>query len=535
LSDGRGAVWYFAFTDRFAESDPGSQMGKDCDFDASRTRFSEWWGGDLAGVIARLDDLSRLGVGVLWLTPPFEQHRSEAVGGEIKANYHGYRPRSLSRLDPHLAETEGDLDLFPGPNVVSRLLDEAHRRNIKVLLDIDGFEHAEPSDGAQRDAESAAWCTFVRNSVTRWLALGFDGVRLGNLRDEPIWFWQELVAAVRSDRPDAIIVGEGPGDSDIDDFAREGALHMLDLGWRHALTGALAHRNPDGFRAIAQVAEDDPRVVDPALRVTMVDHLDYPRFLSLSNDSARYRLALLLTLAARGSPCLFYGNEANLHVDDHRGNDPYNRPWLGNAGWTPLADEIARIADLRARHPAMRKAGMRTKFLDGDRYAFTRCWHGDRVLVAVNRLDGPTGFGVIGLEFADGRYADLLGGADLEVDDEAARLTIPGRGIAIYVQGPAPDAEQDTVDVLVRGVHTAFGEQVLMVGDTESLGAWDVQKAIPLEYIDRGAWGGTIRPGADAVNYRYILRDASGVHREGALHERSRSDGPIWYDDWGTP
>jgi glycosidase len=530
VSDARGALWYFAVTDRFAEANPDNPHGKQLDFDPSRTRFSNWWGGDLAGVIGELDRLAALGVRVLWLTPPFAQHPSELQGDERKTNYHGYRPRDLTRLDAHLGDADAD-EIPSAAGVVGRLLTEAHQRNIRLLLDLDGLEHAAPTEGP-RGSDVPAWCEAVSRQVAEWVALGFDGVRLGNLRDEPLAFWSSLIAGVRAVRPDALVVGEGPPDDDIDGFARDERIYLLDLSWRHAVTSAFAHRYPDALRALASSAEEPARTAEPGLRVTMVDHLDFPRFLSLCDDPARFRLATLLTLVARGTPCLFYGNEVSLHDDHHRGNDPYNRPWLGRSpAPTPLAGEISQLAALRAAHPALRFGGMRTKFVDDDRYAFTRCWGGDRVLVAVNRQDSPTGFGVIGVELSDGRYVDVLGGADLELDDGAARVTLPGRGIAIYVES-GPISNAPTVDVTVRGVQSQFGQQVELVTVSD-----DGERAFALEYLDRGTWGGSVAiPGVGSpgpARYRYRLVAANGVVAdEAGVRERAVNPNLPWYDQW---
>lgn len=71
--------------------------------------------GDLEGVIAHLDHLAWLGVGAVWLSPVF---RSPMVD-------HGYDVADYCDIDPLF----GDLD------VVDRLIAEAHRRGIRVILD----------------------------------------------------------------------------------------------------------------------------------------------------------------------------------------------------------------------------------------------------------------------------------------------------------------------------------------------------------------------------------------------------------------
>jgi len=72
--------------------------------------------GDLAGVIDKLDYLKNLGISAIWLTPIFET-----------PNYDfGYDVRDYREVDPTL----GTLDDF------AALLQEAHRRGIRVILDM---------------------------------------------------------------------------------------------------------------------------------------------------------------------------------------------------------------------------------------------------------------------------------------------------------------------------------------------------------------------------------------------------------------
>lgn len=73
-------------------------------------------GGDLQGIIERLDYLGHLGVTSLWLTPVLKGNGS----------YHGYCTSDFTKIDP----TFGDLA------TLQRLTREAHARGIRVVLDI---------------------------------------------------------------------------------------------------------------------------------------------------------------------------------------------------------------------------------------------------------------------------------------------------------------------------------------------------------------------------------------------------------------
>ncbi len=121
---------YFIVLDRFANGDPSNDTGGidggalAHGFDPSHKGF--YHGGDLQGVIDKLDYLQALGVSSLWLTPIFENKPVQGSAPWISTGYHGYWIKDFTRIDPHL----GDSRTF------KRLIQEAHARNIRVILDI---------------------------------------------------------------------------------------------------------------------------------------------------------------------------------------------------------------------------------------------------------------------------------------------------------------------------------------------------------------------------------------------------------------
>jgi hypothetical protein len=72
--------------------------------------------GDLAGVIQRLDYLAELGVSALWLSPIYPSPMKD----------HGYDVADYCDIDPLF----GDLATF------DRLLEEAHGRGLKLIIDL---------------------------------------------------------------------------------------------------------------------------------------------------------------------------------------------------------------------------------------------------------------------------------------------------------------------------------------------------------------------------------------------------------------
>lgn len=118
---------YFLLTDRFANGDPTN----DVQFDrtAPTAKLRGFMGGDLKGITQKLEAgyFDDLGITAIWFTPVLEQiHGYVDEGSGATYGFHGYWTKDWTRLDPNFG-TERDL---------AELVDKAHRRGIRVLLDV---------------------------------------------------------------------------------------------------------------------------------------------------------------------------------------------------------------------------------------------------------------------------------------------------------------------------------------------------------------------------------------------------------------
>ena len=123
-------VIYFLLPDRFANGDPANDHGGYAPqrlvsgFDPTDTDF--YHGGDLAGVIQRLDYIQGLGATAVWLAPIFKNKPVQTHGDYTGAAHHGYWITDFTTVDPH----------FGDEATMRALVDAAHARGMKVYLDI---------------------------------------------------------------------------------------------------------------------------------------------------------------------------------------------------------------------------------------------------------------------------------------------------------------------------------------------------------------------------------------------------------------
>jgi glycosidase len=120
--DWRDQVVYFVMTDRFADGDTSNNDQGANEYDPKDA--AKYSGGDLRGLMQKLDYVQGLGATAVWITPPVANRWWDA-----KANfsgYHGYWAEHFMQLDKHL----GSMDDY------RRLSDALHRRGMYLVQDI---------------------------------------------------------------------------------------------------------------------------------------------------------------------------------------------------------------------------------------------------------------------------------------------------------------------------------------------------------------------------------------------------------------
>jgi alpha-glucosidase len=160
----KGAVMYQIFVDRFCNSDPTNDvMNGEYSYNGisvkkvdnwsqypdPKTDFCEFYGGDLQGVLDKLDYLQDLGIEVIYFNPLF-----------VSPSCHKYDIQDYDHIDPHfgkIVEDDGDIlpqfeknnkraqryikrvtnkkNLEASDKLFAKLVSEAHKRNIRVILD----------------------------------------------------------------------------------------------------------------------------------------------------------------------------------------------------------------------------------------------------------------------------------------------------------------------------------------------------------------------------------------------------------------
>ena len=419
------AVFYQIFPDRFARTVPPHQKWLlDVpleDWDAPPT-FHGYKGGNLWGAIEQLDYLQDLGINAIYLNPIFSS-----------ASNHRYHTLDYYQVDP----------LLGGDEAFSSLLKEAHRRNIKIVLD-GTFNHASRSfyffndileNGSNsswvdwfkiqgwpispydesRPANYASWNDHralpefntdhpgVREYIMRvgehWIKLGADGWRLDSADYiKTPGFWQEFRDRVKAINPEAYIVGEIPMDAsewlDGTQFDGVSSLPFLNattafvVGDRQVKGHFKEYAPPPPIDAagygdkINELLQLYPWEIQ-LTQLNGINNHDTARLIDVAGgDRPSLYLAILLLFTFPGAPCIYYGDEVGLtggYDPDCRKAFPSQEEWERD-----ILEYHRQLITLRHTHAALRIGEYQTLYAEGQIYVFARILAEEVLVIAVN-------------------------------------------------------------------------------------------------------------------------------------------------------
>ena len=579
---------YFIVVDRFLDGDSRNDQGQNPKlFDPTRQHWGKYWGGDLQGVIDKLDYLKDLGVSAIWLSPLFEQVEEM----DENAAMHGYWTRDFKRINSRFI-AQGESNSINEYTVFDRLVEAVHDRGMKLILDI-VCNHSSPNINGEKgklyddgveivdfDRDEKNWyyhnppitdwndehqllyyemcglATFnesnpdfrhyIKSAIKKWLDEGVDALRIDTVKHMPVWFWQEFITDLKTHKPSLFSFGEWgfshPTDGRSAKFANDSGMSLLDFGLCSALREALAFNGAGGFYRVQEIFNLDYLYNSSTELITFVDNHDMSRFLSLNSNWDTLRLAIIIILTCRGIPCIYYGTEQYLHNDTNGGNDPYNRPMMEQ--WdtnTQLYRDIALLSKLRRQNPAVALGSLVCKYITDDLYCYLRRYQDSRCLVVLNKGQSAT-ISIQNVELPDDDYNCLLTGLKVTVKGgNIDGLTLaPNSSVVLSCIGQLVVAKT-VVRVQLNGFTTRLGETLVVTGDCLELGNWDLEFAYPLEYINENTWFGEIpfnESAGAAIAYKYAVRRPDGCHFRENLPSRRwilATRGVVkWRDKWSS-
>jgi cyclomaltodextrinase / maltogenic alpha-amylase / neopullulanase len=457
----RGQVFYQIVPDRFARSGETPRREQTYQHKALHQPWDalpeappqgrDFYGGNLRGVIDRLDYLVDLGVTTIYFTPIF-----------LSPSNHRYDAIDYFQIDPQLGSLEDFLEL----------LAQAQSRGLRVLLD-GVFNHCSSESiyfkAAQSDRRSPyyRWFHFTRwpdaylgwmgvrtmpelvecpevedfffgpqGVAQHWLRFGTSGWRT----DVTPWlsseFWRRFRQAVRREFPDAFLIAEDWADAtqrllgDSFDSTMNYRFGYSVLGWAGGKLNALELDD-----RLETLRRDTPPTHQHTL-INLLDSHDTARaFTLLNKDRARLKLAVLLQFAYPGIPMLYSGDETaqeGAYAEDSRRSFP----------WEKIDADLHRfyskVIRTRLASPALCFGDVETIWIDpsGAGYAFTRRFGDEVVLAVFNNSSQVVEAAIPASNLPENPWHDLFGVLpDATIVDGVLNVNLPPLSGAWYSSG----------------------------------------------------------------------------------------------------
>ena len=368
-------VWYQIFPERFANGNPEISPKGALAWDSSiKPKTSDFFGGDLQGIIDHLDYLQDLGITGLYLCPIFESPSN-----------HKYNTTDYFEIDRHF----GDKETF------RQLVTEAHQRGMKIMLDAvfnhigdqspqwqDVLKHGE--DSVYKDwfhvqefpvtkdklghPRKLPYHTFafasympklntanpqVRDYLLRvatyWIEeFDIDAWRLDVANEVDHQFWRDFRKAVLAKKPDLYILGEVWHTSQ--PWLNGDEFHAV---MNYPLSDSIKDYFLRGVKKTSQFIDEINaqsmyyRQQISEVMFNLLDSHDTERILATAKGNVQLvKSALACLFLQRGTPCFYYGTE--LELDG--GPDPDCRrvmPWERVSDSNDMLHFMKKLIQLR--------------------------------------------------------------------------------------------------------------------------------------------------------------------------------------------
>ncbi len=476
----KDAVFYQIFPDRFAKSDAVAKPTNIQPWGLPPTA-SHYQGGDLMGIVERLDYLTDLGVNALYLNPIFQS-----------ASNHRYHTHDYFRVDP----------LLGGDQALRTLIKKAHSQGVRVILD-GVFNHASRGffqfNDILESGNASPWLDWFK--ITDWPLSPYNLEKPANYES---WWDQRQLPKFNTDNAEVreflmsvaeywikVFDVDGwrldvPGDITSAGFWEEFRRRTKAVNYDAYLVGEIWHEAPewlmgDRFDAlmnyslseaiIAFLAGDrvpqillEGKTLKPFPRIqakefgrrlqhlldlydwevtqvqfNLVDSHDTPRLISLARgDVTTVELALLLQMTLPGAPCIYYGDEIGI-----RGTTDYDLPfrdtdarwpfpWHERSHWNEKLLDYFKVAiSLRHKYPSLRGGRFSQEHAEGSCFVFSRGGGGERLIIGLNAGESSTEIELnVGEYFSDGSTLSTVFGPTSEsysVQGGRLTLAIPAR------------------------------------------------------------------------------------------------------------
>jgi len=444
----KDSVFYQIFPDRFANGNEAINPPNIAPWD-SKPEYTSFFGGNLEGIIEHLDHIESLGVNVVYMTPIFKSTTN-----------HKYDTTDYYQIDPHFGDKE----------TLKRLVDECHKRGMKILLDAVfnhcGYKFPKFQDVMEKgaDSEYAHWFQFyqkdgsgemdyerfgfekkmpklnVSNDEVKkyflevakyWIKeVDIDGWRLDVSNEVCHEFWRDFRKEVKSIKSDAYLVGENWHDS---------------LPWLNGDQFDSIMNYPVTYTCRKYFAEDVvntskfKEMINTSLMrntwqvneamLNLLDSHDTPRFVNqcgLNFKKSLLGMGFLMTFV--GAVSVYYGTEIGMtgeqDPDCRRGMEWNKENWNMD-----VLNRVKLLIAIRNDNIALRRGDFQWIDAKNDILAYKRVYKNEQILVFLNNSSETKQCNI-----EHGEYTDLVSREKIVTNAQQNTLFISEYDIRILLK-----------------------------------------------------------------------------------------------------
>lgn len=450
----KDTVWYQIFPERFANGNKESNPEGVVPWGSEDPAPTNFFGGDIEGVIQNIPYLKKLGVSGIYFTPIFKAFSN-----------HKYDTIDYMEIDPQFGTKETFKDL----------VETCHQNGIKIMLDAvfnhSGFLFPQFQDVLEKGENSRfknwfhihefpvitepkpnydtfAFTPFMPKLNTEnpevkeyllevgsyWVReFDIDGWRLDVANEVDHAFWRDFRSEVKAIKQDLYILGEIWHDSmpwlrgDQFDAVMNYPFttNILNLFAKQSISAKEFVEN------MTSVIHMYPKNVNEAA-FNLVGSHDTPRILTeCGDDIDRVKQVFTMLLTFIGTPCIYYGDEIGMTGSQ----DPGCRKcmeWDTDNQNTDLYSHVQKLIQLRKKHPLLRNEGD-FSFVDSehlDCLAYTKTNDEKTILIILNTNKNQVKFR-IPYNVSGKTIKNLWNGEEMKVSAETWTTHIPRNGFVI--------------------------------------------------------------------------------------------------------
>ncbi|WP_294154253.1 glycoside hydrolase family 13 protein [uncultured Clostridium sp.] len=404
------SVVYQIFPERFCNGDASinPQYITPWGEEDNLTYYSRY-GGDIRGIINKLDYIKDLGVDIIYLTPIFQSKTA-----------HKYDTSDYFNIDPQFGTVE----------TMKELVDKTHKKGMKIILDA-VFNHSGEDFFAfkdvlenQQDSKYKDWYFIDSYPVLRenenyytfghrhfnmpklntsneevkeyllkvgeyWVKeIGIDGWRLDVCDEIGHNFWRAFRKRIKSVNKDAIIIGEIMHEAN--SFLKGDQLDsIMNYPFKNAVTDFFAKKSISSSEFSDILAGNRMMYMDSITKQmwNLIDSHDTKRFLTECNDDLEsMKLAVAFQFTYLGVPYIYYGDEIGING----GDDPFNRRcmiWDKEKQNLQLLEYFKKMIKIRKENKALIYGDYKELYCTDNIIAFERKYGDENILIIINNND----------------------------------------------------------------------------------------------------------------------------------------------------